>query len=175
MERGFYVGRFHPFHCGHMNVIEAIDDEVDELVVAVGSAQESHTVENPFTAGERIEMIAKSLESIAATHYVIPIEDLNRNAVWVAHIESMCPPFDTVYSNNPLVTRLFEERGFEVKGTPMFDRDRYNGAAIRRRMREREDWRHLVPDAVVEAVEEVDGEQRVRQVDKSDYPGQNGG
>ena len=175
MERGFYVGRFHPFHRGHMNVIEEIDDEVDELVVAVGSAQESHTVDNPFTAGERIEMIAKTLEDIEATHYVIPIEDLNRNAVWVAHIESMCPPFHAVYSNNPLVMRLFEERGFAIRETPMFERDRYSGERIRRRMLEGREWRDLVPDAVEQVVDEVDGVQRLREVDKSDYPGQNGG
>ncbi len=40
----------------------------------------------------------------------------------------MCPDFDVAYSNNPLVVRLFEEAGIEVRQSPMFDRDRLEAA-----------------------------------------------
>ncbi|MDY6779903.1 MAG: nicotinamide-nucleotide adenylyltransferase [Halobacteria archaeon] len=168
--RGFYVGRFHPFHLGHMNVVEEIDDEVDEIVIAVGSAQESHTVENPFTAGERISMITKAVESapVESTSYVIPIEDINRNSLWVAHVESMCPPFDVVYSNNPLVVRLFREEGVDVRRNHLFERDKYSGTRIRQRMLDGDDWRHLVPDAVADFIDEIDGVERLRTLNQTD-------
>lgn len=167
--RGLYVGRFQPFHKGHEKVVDDIAEDVKEVVVAVGSAQKSHTLRNPFTAGERVSMIAKALEDRTETVYAIPIEDLNRNAVWTTHVRSMCPPFDAVYSNNPLIVRLFEEDGTEVRESVMFERDRYSGRVIRQRMREDGDWRTLVPDAVEEVVEEVDGVQRIRDLDADDY------
>ncbi|MDY7081401.1 MAG: nicotinamide-nucleotide adenylyltransferase [Halobacteria archaeon] len=169
--RGFYIGRFQPFHLGHLKVVEDIDDEVDELVIAVGSAQESHTVENPFTAGERISMITKAVESIDSTTYVIPIEDINRNSLWVSHIRSMCPPFHVVYSNNPLVIRLFEEEGLEVRRAHMFKRDKYSGTKIREKMlHDDEEWGDLVPGAVLDVIEEVNGVERLRTVFQSDDP-----
>ncbi|MDY6764423.1 MAG: nicotinamide-nucleotide adenylyltransferase, partial [Halobacteria archaeon] len=162
--RGFYVGRFQPFHLGHYNVIQDIEKEVDEIVVAIGSAQESHTIDNPFTAGERISMITKSLEAVESTTYVIPIEDMNRNSLWVGHIESMCPPFDVAYANNPLVIRLFQEEGIEVRKNHLFERDKYSGTKIRERMLEGKDWRHLVPDPVADVIDEINGVKRLRQI-----------
>jgi nicotinamide-nucleotide adenylyltransferase len=53
--RGFYIGRFQPYHNGHQHMVEEIIEEVDELVLGIGSADASHTVRNPFTAGERWE------------------------------------------------------------------------------------------------------------------------
>ncbi len=168
--RGLYVGRFQPFHKGHEKVVDRIseDEDVEEVVVAVGSAQRSHTTRNPFTAGERVSMITKTLEDRETTVYAIPVEDLNRNAVWTTHVRSMCPPFEVVYSNNPLIVRLFEEEGTEVRRSPMFERDRFSGSEIRRRMLEDEDWRSLVPDAVENVVDEVGGVGRLQDLDGDD-------
>ncbi|MFW6045623.1 MAG: nicotinamide-nucleotide adenylyltransferase, partial [Natronomonas sp.] len=113
MTRGFYIGRFQPYHEGHQAMVERVSEEVDELVVGIGSADQSHTLRNPFTAGERIMMITKALVDVDIVTYAVPIEDLNRNSVWVSHVESMSPRFDVAYSNNPLVVRLFKEAGTE--------------------------------------------------------------
>lgn len=166
--RGLLIGRFQPFHDGHERLVERIATEVDEVVVGIGSADASHSVRNPFTAGERLVMISNVLADKDVPSYVVPIEDLNRNAVWVAHSESMCPPFDVVYSNNPLIVRLFGEAGYEVRDSPMFDRDELQGSTIRERILAGESWRQFVPDAVVDAIEEIDGVQRLRDVGDSD-------
>ncbi|MCD4800755.1 MAG: adenylyltransferase/cytidyltransferase family protein, partial [Methanococcoides sp.] len=47
MKRAFYIGRFQPFHLGHHSVITSIAEEVDELIIGIGSAQTSHEVNNP--------------------------------------------------------------------------------------------------------------------------------
>ncbi len=164
VDRAFYIGRFQPFHNGHLKVIRAIADEVDELVIGIGSAQLSHTPENPFTSGERILMISRSLAKLDLYYYVIPIEDIGRNAEWVAHVRSMTPPFSRAYSNNPLVSRLFYEAGYEVKHSPMYNRHEYSGTEIRRRMLAGEGWEKLVPRAVAAVVEEVHGVARLKQV-----------
>jgi len=168
MTRGFYIGRFQPFHNGHRAMVDHIVEEVDELVLGIGSADVSHTVRNPFTAGERVMMLTKSVEDVDVPTYVVPIEDIDRNAVWVSHIMSMCPSFDVAYSNNPLVVQLFEERGIEVRQSPMFDRDRLEGSDIRDRMLDDDTWQDRVPDVVVDVIDEVNGLQRLQTIAKDD-------
>ncbi|MFP4627264.1 MAG: nicotinamide-nucleotide adenylyltransferase [Natronomonas sp.] len=168
MTRGFYIGRFQPYHEGHQAMVERVSEEVDELVVGIGSADQSHTLRNPFTAGERIMMITKALVDVDIVTYAVPIEDLNRNSVWVSHVESMSPRFDVAYSNNPLVVRLFKEAGTEVRQSQMYRREEFEGTEIRERMAAGGDWQSLVPDAVVSVVEEIDGIDRIQQVSASD-------
>lgn len=168
MTRGFYIGRFQPYHEGHHTMVERIAGEVDELVLGIGSADQSHTERNPFTAGERIMMLTKATAEMDLITYAVPIEDLNRNAVWVSHVQSMSPRFDVAYSNNPLVVRLFEEAGVEVRQSPMVRREEFQGTEIREWMIADDDWELLVPEAVVETIEEIDGVTRLREVTDDD-------
>jgi nicotinamide-nucleotide adenylyltransferase len=172
MARGFYIGRFQPYHNGHHSMVETIADEVDELVLGIGSAGDSHSEHDPFTAGERVMMLTKSLVDSDLVTYVVPIEDLERNSVWVSHVQSMSPAFDVAYSNNPLVIRLFEEAGIEVRQSPMFNREVLEGSEVRERMVEDGDWESLVPDACVEVIEEIDGVERIQMVTETDTNGQ---
>lgn len=167
--RGFYIGRFQPYHFGHQSVIEHIAEEVDEMVIGIGSAQLSHTPENPYTAGERVLMITRALEkSVSLPFYVIPIEDIQRNALWVSHARAISPPFNAVYSSNPLVVRLFNEAGTEVVSPEMYVRENYSGTEIRRRMLAGDDWASLVPSVVADVINEIDGVGRLHDVSESD-------
>ncbi len=168
MRRGFYIGRFQPYHNGHQSVLEHIADEVDEIVIGIGSAQLSHLADNPFTAGERVLMITRALASLGCPFYVIPIEDIRRNALWVAHVQSMTPPFDLCYSSNPLVVQLFKEAGITVQSPAMYERETLSGTGIRKRMLNKEPWKTLVPPAVVQVLKEIDGVERLRQISKND-------
>jgi len=168
MTRGFYIGRFQPYHNGHQAVLERVSRVVDEIVIGVGSAQLSHELENPFTAGERVLMITRSLAGLDRPIYVIPIEDIQRNALWVSHVRSMTPPFDCVFTSNPLVMRLFTEAGRSVHCPDMYERQTHSGTAIRQRMLSGEPWEQLVPKAVVEVIREIDGVGRLRQIARSD-------
>ncbi|USZ73174.1 nicotinamide-nucleotide adenylyltransferase [Natronosalvus halobius] len=171
MTRGFYIGRFQPYHNGHHTMVERIAEDVDELVLGVGSAGDSHSTRNPFTAGERIMMLTKAVQEFDLTTYAVPIEDLERNSVWVSHVQSMSPDFDVAYSNNPLVVQLFRESGVDIRQSPMFNREVLEGASVRERMIDDEDWESLVPDAVVEVVEEINGIERIQMVSEDDSNG----
>ncbi len=159
------LGRFQPFHKGHLEVIRAIAKEWDSVTIGIGSAQFSHTYENPFTAGERHLMISGALREAGMENYsILPIVDVNRYAVWVAHVVSMVPPFKAVYSNNALTKRLFGEAGYEVRASPLFNREIYSGTEIRRRIVVGEKWKHLVPKATAKVIEEIDGLQRLKDL-----------
>ncbi len=170
IKRGLFLGRFQPYHNGHHTVIEQIAQQIDELIIGIGSAQWSHSFEDPFTAGERVMMISRAVKHFPIIISVLPIEDIQRNSLYVAHIKTIVPPFDVVYSNNPLIQRLFEEEGIEVRGTVMVKRRQFSGAEIRRRMVSGEPWDHLVPPEVVAVIEEINGLERLLQVSETDTP-----
>ena len=113
-------------------------------------------------------MITRSLQSLTKPYYVIPIEDIRRNALWVSHITSMVPPFEMIYTSNPLVIRLFSEAGIPVCSPAMFERDSHSGTGIRERMRTGQRWEHLVPPEVVEVITEIDGVSRMRDLNRDD-------
>ncbi|RLI84030.1 MAG: nicotinamide-nucleotide adenylyltransferase [Archaeoglobales archaeon] len=170
--RGFFIGRFQPYHLGHHEIVKEIVNEVDELIIGIGSAQESHTIENPFTAGERILMVSRALDEIDPNLrrrvYIIPLEDIYRNALWVSHVRSMVPPFEIVFSNNPLVIRLFREAGFDVVRTRFYRREHLQGREIRRLMVEGGNWERYVPKSVADVIREIGGIERIREIAKND-------
>jgi len=166
---GLIIGRFQPFHLGHLSVIKKIVKECDTIIISIGSAQYSHTLENPFTAGERYLMISKTLEKEKIlNYYLVPVEDVNRYDVWVSHVEALTPPFDVVYTNNPLTKRLFLEKGYTVKSMPMYDRTIYSGMEVRRRIWRNENWKKLVPKQVAGVLKEIDGIKRLKTLAKTD-------
>ncbi len=169
--RGLLIGRFQPFHNGHLEMIKTILGEVDDLIIGIGSAQISHTIENPFTAGERMSMISDSLRSeslIGRCYYIIPISDVWNNALWVTHLKSLTPDFQVAYTGNPLAQRLFREGGVEVKVPPLFYRAKYSGTEIRRRMLSGEDWESLVPPATLAVIKKIKGIERLKDITRSD-------
>ena len=164
METALFVGRFQPFHLGHKESITTVIEEVDELVVAVGSADSSHTSRNPFTAGERIRMVRNSLEEFDDRIYTIPIVDIDRNALWIKHVESLCPRFNVVYTNNSLVARLFEEEDYKVRNHETHYRDRFSGTEVRDRIINHDNWEDLVPEGTVQEIHTVNGLERIRKL-----------
>lgn len=165
MIRGLFIGRFQPYHLGHHQAILGILAELDELIIGIGSAQYSHQLQNPFTAGERAQMIAAALKGkLSNPCYLIPLEDVNRNSIWVAHVRSLCPQFQRVYSCNPLVLELFREAGIQTKQHTLIQPGLYSGREIRRRMLQNEPWEHLVPPEVAQFIHQIRGVERLKRV-----------
>lgn len=159
------IGRFQPLHNGHLEVIRKVASECDRMIIGIGSAQYSHLTDNPFTAGERYLMVSETLKDEGITNVsIVPIEDLNRYSVWVSHVVSMCPPFTKVYSNNSVTRRLFEEAGFELRDSPLYNRKEFSGTEVRKRMAEGGDWESLVPKAVAKVIKDIDGISRIREL-----------
>jgi nicotinamide-nucleotide adenylyltransferase len=171
VKRGLYVGRFQPFHLGHLNAVKTVLEEVDELVIVVGSAQYSHTKANPFTAGERLMMVHLALEEAGVDCrrvWVVPVPDVHLHMLWVSALEGYTPRFNAVYSNEPLTRRLFTEAGYKVKGIRFFERKIYSSTDIRAQMVNGEDWKKLVPKSVAAFITEIDGVNRLSDLTKSD-------
>ncbi|MDO9044602.1 MAG: nicotinamide-nucleotide adenylyltransferase, partial [Methanobacteriaceae archaeon] len=156
---------------GHLQVVKRILEEVDEVIICIGSAQLSHTLKDPFTGGERLMMLTKALSEDgipASKYYILPIQDIACNSVWVAHIKMLTPPFEKIYTGNPLVQRLFLEECYQVTTPPLFYRDTLSGTEVRKRMLNGEDWESLVPSSVIETISEIDGLERIKHLAKKE-------
>jgi nicotinamide-nucleotide adenylyltransferase len=162
--RGLLVGRFQPFHRGHLGIVQAIraGRPDDALLLGIGSAQESYTWENPFTAGERFEMIARSVEEAGIAHIeVAPVPDIHQHALWVRYLEGLLPPFERVYTNNPLTEALFDRAGYDVVRPRLIDRARFEGVRLRERLASGKGWKELVPPAAARYIETIAGPARL--------------
>ncbi len=167
--RALIIGRFQPFHNGHLALVKKAFEDTREVVIGIGSAQASHTPDNPFTAGERFEMIAGALKGAKMTDFfVVPIEDMHRCGLWVAHVANLLPKFDVYYSNNPIDIRLFKEAGMEVRETGLFEREHFAGVELRRMMIEGGEWRRYVPPEVAHVIDDIDGIARLRAITHGD-------
>ena len=166
-ERGLFLGRFNPFHLGHLMAIKEILEQEEELIIAIGTTQQSHSLENPFTAGERVLMIHAAMKEAKIPLdrlFIVTIPDIFRNSVWVSHLCSYCPPFTHVYTNNSLTRRLFNEAGFEVRSTGPFNRHDYKGSQIRELMINGTKWQVMVPKAVLKVIKSIDGLNRLQDI-----------
>ena len=156
---------------GHLLVLKYILKHVDELVIVIGSAQYSHRMDDPFTTGERLTMIHNALREAnmpVERCWIVPVRDVNVHMLWVAEIVGYTPKFDVVYANEPLTRRLFSEAGFKVNSIPYQKREIYSASEIRKRMLANKNWESLVPESVAKFINEIDGVQRLRDLNKTD-------
>lgn len=169
--RALYPGRFQPFHLGHLEAVRMILESASEVIIMIGSALQSHTLKNPFTAGERATMVKLALDEAKidpAKYHIIPVTDLEIHGIWVSHVCSLVPKFEVVYSNEPLTRRLFIEAGFNVEVIPFYKRQICSATEIRKRMLRDKSWKTLLPKSVANYIKEIQGVQRLRDLMKTD-------
>ena len=186
-ERGLMIGRFQPFHRGHLYLVQQILSECNELVIAIGSSQFNYTFSNPFTAGERIHMIHEALieENVSLDKvYIIPIPNSENNSIWLQHLKSMVPKFNILYTGNAFVKGLvIGDENVQIKNPDFLDEVKYNGTHIRTCIVSKKNWKKLVPNSVYCMIKHMDGVSRVRmlyetqgiselrsEIDVRDYP-----
>ncbi|MET1124096.1 MAG: nicotinamide-nucleotide adenylyltransferase [Archaeoglobaceae archaeon] len=163
--RALIFGRFQPFHLGHLYVVQWALEKFDELVLLVGMADESHTLRNPFTAGERIWMIREGLREAGVDLGRIITATVPTMSVYVGHalyIINLVPQVDAIITRNPVIAKVFEDAGLEVVRPPEFERERLRGEYVRRMMLEDKNWEELVPKSVAKIVRQLGGVERLR-------------
>ncbi len=173
--RGLFIARFQPIHLGHVSVIREIVKKVDELLVVVAAAQVSHTLKNPLTAGERLEMVKQALIEANLPMqqiWIIPAQDIFDNALWVSHLKRILPPFDIMFSNNPFTINLFREAGLKTEQTSVYDREKFSATAIRQAIIENRPISNAVLPSTNELLERWGIRERLLSIVITDEPSQ---
>jgi len=98
------------------------------------------------------------------------IPDSNRNSIWPAHAIDLVPPFQVIFTNNPLVQELFIDlTNKEIREIPLKNRENWSGKEIRKKITNNKPWKENIPDVVVKLMEKYNGIKRIRKISQDDY------
>ncbi len=171
MTTALFVGRFQPFHNGHLWVVKKILGECDKVIIGIGSSQCSNTLVNPFTFDERKEMILSCLKSegIGEEKYeIIAIPDLNNYGKWVDHViktlEDNELSFNKVFTGSPITRKLFKDKNLWVEDLPR--KDDTSASEVRLKILKGLEWKQLVPKATEDYLLKIEGIKRISDVVK---------
>ena len=162
---GLLIGRFQPFHKGHLTAVDFGLTKVENLWIGIGSSNKSNEKKNPFTADERKEMILSSIDCGKQKRiqiYYIP--DINDHDKWTYHIDSIVPKYDVVFSNDDFTTTLYKKRGIKVVQVPLLQRDKISGTNIREMITSGKDWSELVPEGTKKILLKIDAKARLSKI-----------
>jgi len=162
---GLFIGRFQPFHLGHLDAIKQVISQVDNLWIGIGSSDKSHEMKNPFTADERKEMIISSLDnSILKKIQIFFIPDMKDHEQWTFQIDSIVPKYNVIFSNDDFTKSLFSKRGIKVFSPSLKQRDDLSGTNIRTKMKSEKDWKSFVPVGTKTVIEKINGIFRIKDM-----------
>lgn len=149
---GLFIGRFQPFHLGHLSAVKQALQQVDFLTIGIGSSQYSNTQQNPYTAEQRKKMIELSLQEagIKEGRYEVKfIPDIHDNLKWPTHVKTITPHFEVLFlSNHGLVDQLFKKYMPEVKRVYLKHEVDISATRIREMMKKGNNWEKWVSEKV---------------------------
>ena len=171
---GLFIGRFQPFHNGHLHVIKQMLEECDEIVIGIGSANSEITEQNPFSAAKRKKMVEKVMEAeVRGTgsrgagapkenlktepisqrklenkkYRIVLINDQENHQQWAEEVRKKAEPFDILYvSGNNISHEFVRACGFEIKKVDFLNG--ISGTKIRELMKSKQPYQHLIPEVI---------------------------
>ena len=160
---GLLIGRFQPFHLGHLDAIHFALSKVDKLWLGLGSSNKPIQKNNPFSAEERMKMILDSVdESIKMKISIYFIPDLENHIKWIEMIDTIVPKFDIVFTNDELTKHLYSKRNIKVLSIPFTNREILSGTNIRDRIISDQNWEDLVPKGTRNFLMEINVKDRLK-------------
>jgi nicotinamide-nucleotide adenylyltransferase len=159
---GLLIGRFQPFHLGHLDALRFALSRVEQLWIGIGSSNKPIGKNNPFKANERKEMILSSIdESISKRIQIFYIPDMEDHKLWIDSIDSILPKFDVVFTNDDLTQSLYSKRGTTVIKVPFTKREVLSGTNIRKKIVIDQNWQEFVPEGTKRVLQKIGAKQRL--------------
>lgn len=152
---GVIIGRFQPFHLGHAWLIKKSLDKFDKIIILIGSSN-IHDKDNLWSFDVRKKMLEIFIEKNDFKNRILKVEDIidvPDDDKWFGIAFKKIGRKDfVVVGDNEWVNRIFENAGCKVWRTGYFERDRYEGARIRKLYKTHKNWADRVPKYVVELI-----------------------
>ena len=160
---GLLIGRFQPFHLGHLEALQFALSKVDKLWLGLGSSNKPMEKTNPFSVEERKQMIMSSIDdSIKNKISIYPIPDLDNHVKWIENIDTIVPDYQIVFSNDPMTEHLYSKRNVNVMTIPFFKRDQLSGTRLRDLIKSDRKWDDLVPEGTKLLLQKFDAKNRLK-------------
>lgn len=169
MVDGLLIGRFQPFHLGHLEALRFALCMADRLWVGIGSSNKPVGYANPFTADERRDMIMSSVDDKTQRRISIyEIPDADDHVRWMELVNGIVPPFEMIFTNDSMTTRMYSERsGVRAVGIPFLRRHELSGTRIRDMIKaQQNDWHAMVPAGTRDILEKCDAASRLADLAK---------
>jgi nicotinamide-nucleotide adenylyltransferase len=163
MTQALFIGRFQPFHNGHLDVVKQILSENDKALIVIGSAELNHTFANPLTIEERTEIISKTLEAegISKEKYeLFPISDLNDCENWASYVDKQIPEYQKIYTGSSIVKRCYSKKHDLI--VPIQKNLEISASEVREGMAKDKNWESLVPKTVEKLLKKWDVIDRIK-------------
>ena len=161
MKNVLFIGRFQPFHNGHLAAIRDAARKSDKITIVVAGPGKPDA-RNPFSFAERKRMIKLALSAAGIKNYAVrELRDMNDDKKWSAAIAKL-GRFDIAYSRNPWTSRCLKLAGIPVAKHKFYARYKNCGREIRECIIQHKNWSALVPAAVYKYVLKIKGEKRIR-------------
>jgi len=162
---GLLIGRFQPFHLGHLDAVFFGLSRAENLFICIGSSNKSNERKNPISAEERREMITLSIEpSITDRIKIFDIPDVGDHEKWTFEIDKIVPKYDVVFTNDEFTKTLFEKRKISVISVVLKDREKFSGTNIRNLIIEDKNWRDLVPQGTRNVLDSINAKERLKNL-----------
>ena len=162
---GLLIGRFQPFHLGHLEALQFALSKVDKLWVGLGSSNKPVEKNNPFTAEQRKEMILSSIDdSMKEKILVYFIPDVDNHIRWIEKIDTIVPKFDIIFSNDDLTKHLYSKRNIQVLSIPFLNRESLSGTNIRDLIISDQKWDNLVPTGTRNFLERTGAKEHLKNL-----------
>ena len=162
---GLLIGRFQPFHLGHLDAVLFGLSRTENLFIGIGSSNKSNERRNPFSAEERREMIISSIEpSMAGRLKIFDIPDVGDHEKWTFEIDKIVPKYDIIFTNDEFTKTLFEKREMNVVPVVLKDREKFSGTNIRELIADDKNWQDLVPRGTKKVLDKIDAKERLKNL-----------
>lgn len=136
-KKAFIIGRFQPFHKGHLFLIKEALKVADTAVIGIGSANVIDH-DNPYPVSDRLSMLREALSEAQlekSIEKIVTIDDVPDDVEWLKLTLENVSGVDLIVSNNDWVNDIFKEAGFTVMTIPYYMRHIYEGKKIREQLR----------------------------------------
>ncbi|WP_343057402.1 bifunctional nicotinamide-nucleotide adenylyltransferase/Nudix hydroxylase [Microbulbifer rhizosphaerae] len=125
-----FIGRFQPFHVGHLKVVEEGLSRAERLIVLIGSAFQPRNPRNPWTHQERETHIRACLSDEEKARLIcLPLMDVPYNdELWVRNVQTSVSGIVTAHHPVPhkppkiaLIGHRKDHTGFYLNLFPQWD------------------------------------------------------
>jgi nicotinamide-nucleotide adenylyltransferase len=147
------VGRFQPFHNGHLTILEAMCRTAEEVVICIGWKAETDK-DNPFTVTQIKEMIEKSLRF--SNYDIVSLEDIGHDQMWGDAVKILMGDLDVFVTGNDHVRKCLRDKYTMVAPTAYMSQIyKTHGKDVREKMRQDDfSWQEIVPPEAVQYIME---------------------
>ncbi len=145
------IGRFQPFHKGHLYLLQTALSLAEEVVIALGSSNVLDE-KNPLSYESRVQMLQSVLEHEGVgdrVRAIVPSPDDTSDEVWLKTLLQNVGPFDIALGNNDWVNDVLRQAGYNALTLPDLERDIFQVTFIRQIMKDGGEWESRVPQYLI--------------------------